>query len=214
MVKIQAQTMLPATPQRTALARWAEPTPTMAPVMVCVVDTGMPRAVARNKRDRTTGFGAEAAHGFELGDLLAHGLDDAPAAKHGASRNGDVAATMTQPGATCRSGGVAGGDQQHPDDANGLLRVVAAVAQAVGAGRDQLQAPEPAVHPRRRGAAEHPGHQHHHQRAQQEAQHRRHKDEGHRLDDAGRSGHPSPALAITAPTMPPISACDELLGMP
>jgi hypothetical protein len=25
-----------------------EPTPTMAPVMVCVVDTGMPSAVARN----------------------------------------------------------------------------------------------------------------------------------------------------------------------
>ena len=25
---------------------------------------------------------------------------------------------------------------------------------------------------------------------------------------------PVPALAITAPTMPPISACDELLGMP
>ena len=25
---------------------------------------------------------------------------------------------------------------------------------------------------------------------------------------------PAPVLAITAPTMPPISACDELLGMP
>ena len=25
---------------------------------------------------------------------------------------------------------------------------------------------------------------------------------------------PAPALAITAPTMPPISACEELLGMP
>ena len=25
---------------------------------------------------------------------------------------------------------------------------------------------------------------------------------------------PGPALASTAPTMPPISACDELLGMP
>jgi hypothetical protein len=24
----------------------------------------------------------------------------------------------------------------------------------------------------------------------------------------------APALAITAPTMPPISACEELLGMP
>ena len=40
--------MLPATPQRTADALRTEPTPTMAPVMVCVVDTGMPSAVARN----------------------------------------------------------------------------------------------------------------------------------------------------------------------
>ena len=40
--------MLPATPQRTALARRVEPTPTMAPVMVWVVDTGIPSAVARN----------------------------------------------------------------------------------------------------------------------------------------------------------------------
>ena len=38
--------MLPATPQRTAAARCSEPTPTMAPVMVCVVDTGMPSMVA------------------------------------------------------------------------------------------------------------------------------------------------------------------------
>ena len=40
--------MLPATPQRTADARRAVPTPTMAPVMVCVVDTGTPSPVARN----------------------------------------------------------------------------------------------------------------------------------------------------------------------
>ncbi len=32
--------------QRTALARCVAPTPTMAPVMVCVVDTGMPSMVA------------------------------------------------------------------------------------------------------------------------------------------------------------------------
>src|SRR6516164_5678425 len=37
IVKIQAQTMLPATPQRTAEAPRTLPTPTMAPVMVWVV---------------------------------------------------------------------------------------------------------------------------------------------------------------------------------
>ena len=49
MVKSHAHTMLPATPQRTAESFCTEPTPTIAPVMVCVVDTGTPRPVARNK---------------------------------------------------------------------------------------------------------------------------------------------------------------------
>src|SRR5450830_1194216 len=45
MVKIQAQTILPATPQRTAEAFCEAPTPTIAPVMVWVVDTGIPNAL-------------------------------------------------------------------------------------------------------------------------------------------------------------------------
>ena len=48
MVTIHAITMLPATPQRTAEVLWAAPTPMMAPVMVCVVETGMPMNVAMN----------------------------------------------------------------------------------------------------------------------------------------------------------------------
>src|SRR6185295_10733505 len=44
----QAMMMLPATPQRTAEARRAAPTPMIEPVMVCVVDTGMPSQVAPN----------------------------------------------------------------------------------------------------------------------------------------------------------------------
>src|ERR671912_2985768 len=47
MVRTQAQTIRPATPQRTADSRRVAPTPTIAPVMVWVVETGMPRAVAR-----------------------------------------------------------------------------------------------------------------------------------------------------------------------
>ena len=49
MVQTQAQTMLLATPQRTAEARRMAPTPTMAPVMVWVVETGMPSQVAANR---------------------------------------------------------------------------------------------------------------------------------------------------------------------
>src|SRR4051812_47927725 len=49
MVSTQAHTTRPATPQRTADSRWEAPTPTMAPVMVWVVDTGMPDAEAKNR---------------------------------------------------------------------------------------------------------------------------------------------------------------------
>src|SRR5207249_4524968 len=43
MVRIHASTTLRATPQRTAEKRRVLPTPTIAPVMVCVVLTGMPK---------------------------------------------------------------------------------------------------------------------------------------------------------------------------
>jgi hypothetical protein len=42
IVSTQAQTIRLATPQRTAERRVVDPTPTIAPVMVCVVLTGMP----------------------------------------------------------------------------------------------------------------------------------------------------------------------------
>ena len=45
---IQAITIPCATLQRTAETRFAAPTPMMHPVMVCVVDTGMPSSVAAN----------------------------------------------------------------------------------------------------------------------------------------------------------------------
>lgn len=49
MVRTHAQTIRDAKPQRTAETRLDNPTPTIAPVIVCVVDTGMPREVAINK---------------------------------------------------------------------------------------------------------------------------------------------------------------------
>src|SRR5665213_1070143 len=48
MVRIQAVTISLATDQRTADTFFAAPTPMIEPVMVCVVDTGMPRLVAAN----------------------------------------------------------------------------------------------------------------------------------------------------------------------
>ncbi len=46
MVKIQAQMIRPATPQRTARVPRVAPTPTIAPVMVWVVETGMPSSAS------------------------------------------------------------------------------------------------------------------------------------------------------------------------
>src|ERR1051325_8982229 len=46
IVRIQAQTIWPAKPQRTADHRRVAPTPTIEPVIACVVDTGMPKCVA------------------------------------------------------------------------------------------------------------------------------------------------------------------------
>src|SRR5215213_9491563 len=43
IVRTQAQTIRAATPQRTAETRWLDPTPMIAPLMTCVVDTGSPR---------------------------------------------------------------------------------------------------------------------------------------------------------------------------
>lgn len=49
MVRIHAQSKLMVTPQRTALKRLVAPTPMMDPVMVCVVETGIPKLDTVNK---------------------------------------------------------------------------------------------------------------------------------------------------------------------
>src|SRR6266700_5593831 len=49
IVRTQAQTMRRATPHLTAESLRVEPTPTIAPVIVCVVDTGIPASVAPNR---------------------------------------------------------------------------------------------------------------------------------------------------------------------
>ena len=90
MVRTQAQTMRPATPHLTAEKRLAEPTPTIEPVMVCVVETGMPKDVAQEKRDGSGRFGAESADGLQLDDLGAHRFDDPPAAREGSQADRGV----------------------------------------------------------------------------------------------------------------------------
>ena len=49
MVNSHAQTILRATPQRTADSRFVAPTPMIAPVIVCVVLTGIPARAVPNR---------------------------------------------------------------------------------------------------------------------------------------------------------------------
>ena len=49
IVRIQAHNRLTVTPQRTALRRLVVPTPIIAPVIVWVVDTGIPIYSVKNK---------------------------------------------------------------------------------------------------------------------------------------------------------------------
>ena len=49
IVTTQAHTMRRATPHRTADSRCVDPTPTIAPVMVCVVLTGIPASAVEKR---------------------------------------------------------------------------------------------------------------------------------------------------------------------
>jgi hypothetical protein len=46
---IQAATMFPATPQRTAEKRFVAPAPSTEPEIVCVVETGKPKCAVRKR---------------------------------------------------------------------------------------------------------------------------------------------------------------------
>ena len=81
IVSSQAQTIWPATPQRTADSRRVDPTPTMAPVIVCVVLMPMPIAVAVKIASAAPVSAAKPPIGCSLVIFDAHRLDDAPAAR-------------------------------------------------------------------------------------------------------------------------------------
>ena len=70
MVRIQAHTMRPATPQCTARLLRIEPMPTIAPAMVCVVETGMPRAEAEKMVTAPAVSAAKPPMGMSLVILL------------------------------------------------------------------------------------------------------------------------------------------------
>jgi hypothetical protein len=131
MVSTHAQTIRAAIPQRTADSRRVVPTPTIAPVIVWVVETGMPSPGRQVQRERRGRLGCEPADRLERGDAVAQYLHDAPSARQRAERDGG----MRRQDDPQRHGKVPvgvelevpGAHQQRGDDAHGLPRVVAAV---------------------------------------------------------------------------------------
>ena len=89
IVSTQAHTICRATPHRTAETRLTEPTPMIAPVMVCVVLTDA-ESGGDVDGEGSSGFGGEPAERLQLRDLASHRLDDAPAARERAQTDRGV----------------------------------------------------------------------------------------------------------------------------
>src|SRR5215470_15270277 len=159
MVMIQARMMPLATFQRTAETFLAAPTPMIAPVIVWVVETGMPSSVAMNRG--------------EAGDLRPHGLDDPPAARERAERHRGLARQHDPERNAERPAQVALRIEQDRDDPHGLLRVVAAVAERVERGGHELHHAELAIDRVGRRAHEQPRDDERQQQREREADERR-----------------------------------------
>ena len=142
MVMTQAVTTLRATPQRTAEARRATPAPMTQPVMVWVVDTGMPSALAVKIITDPPSRRAEPLMLRQLGDAAAHRLDDPPAAGHRAEADRDVAADRDPVRHLEIAAEIAGRIEQDGDDPHRLLGIVEAVAERIGGRRDEMQRAE------------------------------------------------------------------------
>src|SRR5271157_1617482 len=152
--------------------------------------------------DRTGGLRGKPSEGGEFGDALAHGLDDAPAACHGAATHGEVAAD-NHPVRNCVVLHQSAGNHGSGDDAHAFLCVVSAVTQAIPGSRDQLQTPEPAVHAARPLIADHPGGEHTDQPADEHAEDGRKEDEKNRHgpameDERFKAGVNDRRAAVTA----------------
>jgi len=97
---------------------------------------------------------------------------------------------------------ITGCDEQHPDDTDGFLGIVAAMAEAVGGGGKQLETPEMLVHLARRHAAANPGNDDHQQAADHETEERCDKDEGDDFQDTRRDQAIHPCLRDGSPDQP------------
>ena len=134
-----------------------------------------------DERDTACGFGCETTEGRELGDALAHSLDNAPAPRHGAAAHGQVT-TDNDPVGNGEGLQQATSDERRGDNAHALLRIVRAVTEAEEGRREQLQAAEPAVNFQRTLAADHPAREDRQENGEKHANNRREEDESDWFD--------------------------------
>ena len=150
MVRTHAQTIRPATPHFTAEKRLAEPTPTIEPVMVCVVETGMPKYVAPKSVIAPAVSAQNPPTGCSLTIFvpivltIRHPPESVPRAiaAHAATSTQSGMSGSLPPGRHLEK---TAGDKGDRDNTHRLLCVVAAVAKAVGRGGKQLTDAENAV---------------------------------------------------------------------
>ena len=109
------------------------------------------------QRQRAAGFGAETLHWVQPGDFRSHRMNDAPAAEQRAKRHGRLAGNHHPEGHVEAFAEMALAEEQHGNDAHGLLRVVAAVSQRIKRGGDELHDAEGAIHGKGRLPHEQPG---------------------------------------------------------
>ena len=144
-MRIQAQTIWPATPQRTAVRRRSEPTPMMEPDMVCVVLTGMPNQDEKKRVAAAAVSAQNPSTGRSLVTFWPRVLTmrQPPnmvqrygrlTAQHDPQRNVEFFSEKTRT------------EKKARDDSHGFLCVIAAVAQAVQCRRQQLALSEKLVH--------------------------------------------------------------------
>ena len=152
-----------------------EPTPTIAPVIVCVVETGMCRYVAPNSVIAPARFAQNPPGGLSDVMPMPSRLDDALAAERGAERHRAVRRedrpTPARRVELARQ--VPAATMHSPDHADRLLRVVAAVADRVRGRREQLADAERLIDLARPHAPERPHQQEHRDHAEHEADDRR-----------------------------------------
>ena len=119
----------------------------MAPVMVWVVDTGMPAAEVKNSVAAAADSAAMPPTGWSrvIFEPIVFTMRQPPVR---VPRPMAVwAASTTQSGTSAPGRQVPAGDEQGEDDAHRLLGVVGAVAEAEGRGRDELAPSEAPVEP-------------------------------------------------------------------